>query len=397
MATKKNTQLHLAPPVDEEELIIKKRYRKSQQKKTIVIVSVLIAVIIIGTYLLLSFQKYGNVSTTKTYTNVGSDNNRYQAFADGILRYTSDGVVYMNKSNTVLWNQPYQIQNPMIETTSESFAIADQGGTAIMVFTKDGLKGQIETSLTIEKMALSNQGIVSVILKDSKEPQVVSYDAMGNILVEHDVDINETGYPVGLAMSPNGNLLAVSYLSVQNNVLTDKVIYYNFGSVGQDKTNNAVTTTEYTDKIMPTLYFVDEATSVVVGEDRFVINSGSQIPEEKKVIELGKEIKNTFHNNKYIGFVLRNTDSTFYELRVYNLSGREVMSEQFSGEYNNVKMLGREVIMYEGSRACIYSLNGIQKFRGRLTTDAEEIVPVFGINKYLLINANETQVVRLVK
>lgn len=397
MASRKNTLLHLAPPVDEEELIIKKRYRKRQQKKTIIIAATLCTLIVVGTYLLLSFQKYSNVNTTKTYTNAGSDNNSYLAFADGILRYSSDGVVYLNKSNTVLWNQPYQIQSPMIESTDQSFAIADQGGTTIMVFTKDGLKGEIETSLTIEKIALSEQGIVSAILKDSKNPKVVSYDATGNVLVEHDVDINATGYPIGLAMSLDGSLLGVSYLSVQNNVLNDKVIYYNFGSVGQDKTNNEVSSTDYSDTVMPTIYFTNKDTSVIVGEDRFIINTGSQIQEEKKTVELKKEIKSTFHTNKYIGFVLKNTDSTNYELRVYNLSGREVMSTDFSGEYSNVKMAGREVIMYEGSRACIYGLNGIQKFRGQLTMDAEEIIPMFGINKYLLINASETQIVRLVK
>ena len=397
MASKRNTQLHLAPPVDEEELIIKKRYRRRQQKKTIMIVAVLVTLIISGTYLLLSSQSYSNVSTTKTYTNAGSDNNSYLAFADGILRYSSDGVVYMNKRNTVLWNQPYQIQNPMIEATSESFAIADQGGTTIMVFTKNGLKGEIATSLTIEKIAVSEQGIVSAILKDGKEPKVVSYDATGNILVEHDVDINETGYPIAVAMSPNANLLGVSYLSVQNNVLNDKVIYYNFGTVGQDKTNNVVATVDYTDTIMPTIYFVNKDTSILVGSDRFVINTGAQIPEEKKTIQLKKEIKSTFHTDKYIGFVLKNTESTDYELRIYNMSGREVMSTNFSGEYSNVKMVGKEVIMYEGSRACIYGLNGIQKFRGRLTMDAEDIIPVLGINKYLLINPNETQIVRLVK
>ncbi|MDD3403989.1 MAG: DUF5711 family protein [Hespellia sp.] len=397
MATKKNTQLHLAPPVDEEELIIKKRYRKRQQKKTMIVAAALILFIVTGTYLLLSFQQYTNVSTIKTYTNAGSDNNSYLTFASGIIRYTSDGVVFLNKSNVVLWNQPYQIQSPMIEATEKSFAIADQGGTSILVFTKDGLKGEIKTSQTIEKIALSEQGIVSAILKDSKEPKVISYDATGNILVEHDIDISATGYPIGVSMSPDGNLLGVSYLSIQNNVLTDRIIYYNFGTVGQDKANKAVMTAEYTNTIMPTMYFMNQDTSVIVGDDRFIINSGSQIPEEKKVIELKKEIKSTFHTDRYIGFVLKNTESTNYELRVYNAAGREVMSTDFSGEYSNVKIFGREVVMYEGSRACIYGLNGIQKFRGRLTLDAQDIIPVFGINKYLLINANETQIVRLVK
>ena len=397
MATKRNTQLHLAEPVNVEEIKLKVKLQKRQKIRRMAGVAIVIALIIAGTYLLLAYQEYNNVNTLKTYTNAGSDNNSYQSFGNGIVRYTSDGVVYLDKSNTVLWNQSYQIQNPVIEVNDQSFAIADQGGNTIMVFTEEGLKGEIETSLTIEKFTVSEQGIVSALLRDGDEPQIVSYDATGNVLVEHLVDVSTTGYPIALGMSPDGNLLGVSYLMAQDGVLTSKVIYYNFGSVGQDKTNHQVQTADYADTVMPTLYFMDADTSIAVGDNSFVIYEGTQIPEAKKTVAINKEIKSTFHTNRYIGFVLKNTDTSGYELRIYNASGNQVMSTKFVGEYSNIKMVGRQVIMFEGSRACIFGLNGIQKFRGRLTMDADDIIPVFGLNKYLLINANETQIVRLVK
>lgn len=52
-----------------------------------------------------------------------------------------------------------------MDVNEDVFAIADVGGNTIMIFQKSGLKGEIETTLPIEKISVSNQGIVSAILK----------------------------------------------------------------------------------------------------------------------------------------------------------------------------------------------------------------------------------------
>ena len=51
-----------------------------------------------------------------------------------------------------------------------------------LYFPEEGLKGEIETSLPIENMAISDQGIVTVLLKNETAPKIISYDAMGNVL-----------------------------------------------------------------------------------------------------------------------------------------------------------------------------------------------------------------------
>ena len=79
------------------------------------------------------------------------------------------------------------------------------------------------------------------------------------------------------------------------------------------------------------------------------------------------------------------------------MSGKQVMSEQFSGEYSHVKMEKNQIIMYDGKKCSIYSKWGIHKFEGELENDIMEIIPMFGINKYLTISENEIQEVYLVK
>lgn len=67
---------------------------------------------------------------------------------------------------------------------------------------------------------------------------------------------------------------------------------------------------------------MDEKISVAVGDNRLTIYRGGNVPEETENIEIKKQIKSVFHNEKYIGMVLKNEGKEGYELRLYNTRGR---------------------------------------------------------------------------
>lgn len=397
MVRKKNPYLKIAEPVDLEKLKLAVKQRKIGKVKRGTVIAVLGAMIVGGTFLLVKNYSYTSVNKAGAYTNETEDNNKYTQFADGIVRYSRDGIVFLDRKNEEQWIQPCQMKNPIIDVNEEVFAVADSGGNSILVFTENGLKGEIETTLPIEKVSVSNQGIVSTILKNEGSPMIVSYDAAGNILVEHQVTVNSTGYPLALDMSRDGMTLAVSYLSMKGDIIKSKVAYYNFGEAGKAKTDNEVSMEEYNGTIIPEVYFMDDSTSVAVSDSSFIIYKGKDVPQKKKEVEINQEIKSVFHTDKYIGFVLLNKDKSGYEARLYDKSGRQVMNKAFTGEYNNVKMKGDEIIMFDGSRCCIITRNGIQRFSGDLKTDALEVIPSWGINRYLVMNANELRVIYLAK
>ena len=213
MAQRKIPYLKVVEPPENPKQL-KKAERKVRWKKWEGAVSILILAVlaICGTYLLLDNKTYGTAREAASYTKEISDTSNYVQFAKGIIRYNRNGVVYLNKKNEEVWIQPTQIKTPMIEVKENAFAVADRGGNSIMVFTKDGLKGEIETTLPIEKIAISDQGIVSAILKNENSPQIISYDAAGNILVEQQITLGTTGYQVALDMTDDGLMLAVCYL-----------------------------------------------------------------------------------------------------------------------------------------------------------------------------------------
>ena len=225
---------------------------------------------------------------------------------------------------------------------------------------------------------------------------MVCYDSAGNVLVEHRASLTGTGYPIGMAISPGGTMLQVSYLCVEDGVQATRIIYFDFGKNANAENNYQVTEDVYKNIVIPTAFFVDDKTSVLVGDSGFMIYKGKE-PELSKTVELDKEIKSFYYDERYLGFILKNSGEEGYELRLYSLAGEQKLTETFTGEFSNVKIARENVIMYEGKKCMIFSTWGVKKFEGELDKEIMEILPLSGINKYLVMNADGMEEVRLVK
>ena len=127
------------------------------------------------------------------------------------------------------------------------------------------------------------------------------------------------------------------------------------------------------------------------------IRDRKETPELQQTISLNKKVKSVFYNQRYIGLILKNEGKAGYELRLYNVQGQEVLSADFTGDYSNVKLDGNQVIMYDGKKCSVFTRSGIHKFEGELGKDILEMVSTFGVNKYIVMNADGMEVVRFVK
>ena len=398
MTQEKNPHLKIVdPPEDSEEL--KKRTGRIRREKIrrALVMAVMIVLAVCGTYLLLKNQSYGQARLASEYDSDTADYNGYARFEDGIVRYSRDGVVFLNRKNEVQWIQSVQLKTPVIEVRDEAFAVADSGGNGIYVFTEEGLKGEIQTTLPIEKISVSNQGIVSVILRNENSPKIITYDATGNILVEQQATMNSLGYPTALELSGDGNVLAVSYLYTEGTSVKTRVIYYNFGEDGQEEPDNKVTSDVYLDTVMADIFYMDSSRSVAVGDGSFAIYKGSTVPEKAAEVKIGQEIQSVFHSEKYIGFVLLNQAKSGYEVRLYNRNGKQVLNREIDSKYSSVRIDGDEILMYDGSRCCIVTTTGIIKYQGDLGVDILEFFRAAGLNRYYMMSADELRVIYLTK
>lgn len=373
-----------------------KRLRHEQRRNLIIGVFVLLLAVI-GIYLLINLQTYTTARVSDVYPISGAGNNSYLQFEDGVLKYSRDGISYLNKKGEEEWNQSYQIKTPDVVLGHSSAVVYDRSGNDIMVLQKDGVKGEFETNMPIERISVSGQGIVGAILKNGESAMVMCYDAKGNIIVEHKTSLSGTGYPMDVAMSDDGKTMQVLYLYTQEGKITSKVIYYNFGEAGEEETDHQVLEKQYENTIMASGFYMDDMTSVAIGDNQMSIFQGNDKPKETASVKIDKEIKSVFHSDQYIGFVLKNKNSSGYELRLYNTNGKQVMSEKFDGTYDHVKYADDQIIMYDGKKCSIYKKNGIHKFEGSMDNKILEILPVPGVNKYIVISTDGMEKVRLVK
>lgn len=373
------------------------RQHKTKFARRTVVIAVVAAVIGAAVFVYLSLQTYTGVRIAETYKVGNASDNSYREFAGGVLKYSRDGIAYLDSSGQEQWNQPYQIKNPSLDVNSQSAAVADKGGNNILVFQKEGLKGEIRTTLPIEKVAVSEQGIVAAVLKNESTPRIICYDTAGNVLVEHKSSMTGGGYPVDIAISPNGEVMQVVYLSVSSGEMTSRVCYYNFGDAGAEKIDHQMTEKEYKGSVMGSGFFIDETVSAAVGDNCLTIFKGVEEPKEAATVKIKGEIQSVFHSDKYIGILLKTEGSSRHELCLYNASGKRVLSRGFSGTYKSAKISGGQIILYDGKKCSIYTRFGIHRFEGEMNNNILEIFPAFGINKYIVMDANGMEDVRLIK
>lgn len=374
------------------------RQHKKNRRIRITAISTITLVAAITIFLIIHLQTYTSARVITKYENGSDGNVNYIQFADGILKYSKDGIALVNRKGKETWNQPYQIKNPIVDTYyNEAAVVADKGGNTMMVLDREGLKGEIQTTLPVEKAVVSAQGIVCAVLKNDTSPKIICYDAAGNLLVELATSLTGTGYPMDVGISEDGKLLLVSYLCVQDGKLVTKVKYYNFEGEKDRIQDYEVTGDDYENVVAPSAFFMNLKTSVVVGDDRMFFYSGEGKPKLEETVLLNKKIKSVFHSSRYVGLILKNERKAGYELCLFNASGKKVMSEEFTGDFSNVKISGNQVLMYDGKKCSVYTRTGIHKYDGELDSNILEIFPVVGVNKYIVISTNGMDVIRFVK
>lgn len=373
-----------------------RRHKRRIWKWSIICICCVIA-ITLGLYFYFKYQTYDRAYVTKSYKSKNVDNSNYVEFVDNILKYSKDGALLLDKKGEELWNQPYQMQNPIVETCKDTVLVGDEGGTSMFVLQKNGTKGEIHTARPIEKMTVSEQGIVAAVLKDEDTPRIVCYDAQGSVLVEQKASLVRTGYPIDLALSNDGKTLLVSYLYIKGSSVTTRIVYYNFGKAGEGKKDHQLVQTDYENTIMPSVLFINNHTSLIVGDDKLLFYEGKEEPKLSKTIPVEKEIKGIAYEDNCLALILKNSGKTDSELRLYDMNGKQTMSVNLGGEYNNIKLTKNQIILFDGNRCSIFNKAGIHKYEGKLETNIMEIIPFTGINKYLVISANELQEVQLAK
>jgi hypothetical protein len=311
------------------------------------------------------------------------------AIGDNLITYSCDGASCMNSSGDAIWNQTFEMQNPMEAHCGNVVAFADYDGRDVYVMDTDKILGQLSTNMPIRKLDVTSNGVIMTIQEDSKVTWIYLYDTTGKTLAYFSTRMSNTGYPTAVSVSPKAKLVGIGYTYPESGELKTRVAFYNFGDVGENEIDHLVSVYNYSDTFVPFIKFMNDSTAFAVADNRFMIYSGSEVPEIKKELLLDRQVLSVYNNESYIGLIFYNDDTEHpFRLEVYNTSG-DMVTEiplAFTG-VTDVKVVFDEgsIIACSESMCYVYNMSGRIKYEGSFDNGVRIISPRNGNYKYMIV------------
>lgn len=375
----------------------KSREDKSRNLKIKVIIIIgIVCALLLAIYLFCVYRTYNNYKVRKTIKIETGTNSQYQAFGEFVVKYSNDGISYINGTETI-WNEAYEMKSPIVDVCGDYLAIADKNSNTIYIFNKKGKVGEVNTSYPIIKIEVAQQGVVAALLEEASANYIELYDKEGNLIVSHKSLLSENGFPLSFSISNDGEKMMTSYLSIKEGSTENQVIFYNFSNVGKDEVDRVVGTfNQYGETIVPAVYFVSNEDAIAIGDNVLTIYKMKEKPTNRKEIKFDKEIQKVFYNEKYVGLIFENSKGdTPYKMEVYSLSGEKIMSKEIEMNLDHVKFAGKNVLMYDDVTCELISLKGVVKFKHVFTKQLDAIVPMESTNTFLLMTKNKIEEISL--
>ena len=387
--------VNIFPSMDED---MKDYHKKIWRHRVSVIlkyavVAVAVLLVIFGIRYYMNNRTFTGYSIASTTERSDTLTTKYAPFGDKILKYSRDGVSYTDDTNSLLFSITYTMQDPILALSQKAGAVADKNGSQIYIFDQEKQLGQITTLLPIKHIAISNQGVVAVLMEESKSSKLEIYSADGTIIGDGIFDLEDAGYPMNLSISSDGTKIAIAFAQISGSKFNSSVAVYNFDNVGENYVDHLVFAKNYTDYMIPELHYFDASTLVAVGDGILGFYQGSQIPEIVNEVTIENEIKSVFYGENMVGLVFETVEGKM--LTLYDAKGNLVTQIPFTMDYDNIRIADNRVLIYNDTEMGLYSFSGKECFRQTFETSMVDIFTTKSRSKYLFIYTNETQLVKL--
>ena len=368
----------------------KRKLKMNRMQWTIVAGVLILAVVLV--YALVKNNKVAYSYEVVTSMSRGDDTSVYYCMMrKGMVKYSKDGVAMTNKSGSVLWNQTYEMASPTMTSAGDYVAVGDIGANTIYIFNEYGQLGRVSTDVPIQEIQISEQGVVAAVLSDTSSNYINLYDKQGNSLGSIKASLENTGYPLAIALSPDASKLAVSYLIVKSGSMQSRIVSYDFSDVEGDH----LLDTQELEGLYPKAAFLDSREVVLFGEKGFVLyQADSKKIETQENFE--SEINSVFCTNQKLGFIFKNEDDNGkYRMEIYNKAGKKSSTYSFDLDDSGMTADDDEVILYNDEEMLIYQMGGRVRFRGTFNTAVTGVMPSWEDGLYWLIDDQSLREIRI--
>lgn len=373
------------PEVDEEYEEKLRKHRSGKLKKCIFLIGIVLLICIV--FILIKSNKvYENYEIEKNIMKGDTTKCKFYQYNGYFVRYSNDGLAYINGNDTV-WNQAFEMKNPVIDICKEYIAIAEQKTNLIYILDEKGSVGKVKTTYPIINLEVAAQGVVAAVTENEDKNYIELLDKSGKLLAKGQTVLSGDGCPVDFSISEDGTKLVVSYLYVNSGVTQTRVVFYNYSEVGKNEVDRIVGGfNQYKTTIVPKVEFITNDIAVAFGDDMFTIYSVKQKPmiilEEKHSTKL----ESIMYNEEYIGFVYeREKLNSPYQIKIYSTEGKLIYDGMLDFEYKTIKLDGSNIIAYNNDTMLVQTVKGDVKYKQTIDMEINEVIGIEGGYEYILI------------
>ena len=395
MATKQKHNLRTVQ-IDREDLDKKLRAHRKRVILLVLVILLLLAAAAVITYIYYEKKVYNSYDVISSVERSDTNASDFTEFQGNLLKCTNDGAVYTDLAGNLIWNQTYEMDRPTVETCGKYIAIYEPNGTQLYILDTVNLQGSIHTTMPIQKVSIAAQGTTAILMENEGTSYLQIYAKTGEQLASGELHVQNSGYPLDLALSENGEKLAVSMLDINDGSVKTVIAFYNFGAVGQNSIDKIVGSYSYADLVIPKIQYLSEDTMVAFGDERVILFTGAQKPAEEASIELKEEVKSVFYDETHFGLIYDAAGGKNHRLVYYDLSGKQIMDITFDTDYTDVDILANGELCILGENSCeIFNSRGIRKFQYDFQEHIYQILSGRMQTDYTFILEGETQKVKL--
>ena len=300
----------------------------------------------------------------------GSQFVQYIPFGENMIRYTKDGATYLDASGNNVWTVSYEMRTPISNVNGDYAVIADQQGNEIYICSTSGCTGVAKTQLPITKAAVSSIGVTAAVVEDGTASYVFYFRRDGEELgINIKMLLSGDGYPLDLALSPDGTQIVMSVVHLEGGVLKNKVVFYDFSEIGKNVNNRYVGgfEEEFNGKMAARVRYLNQDTVCAFSDSGLTFSSVKNVIPDPDVItvEVEEDIESICSSERYAAMILDNPTGDPYRMDIYTTDGKLKKSIPFDYPYSGALIDGDQVILYNEESCMVYNIDGYKKFEGR--------------------------------
>ncbi len=347
---------------------VRQERERARRRKTVIGLCAGAAVILaVCVYLWLRFSRYSTYDVDAELKTGGLANAAVEPFDGGCVVISADALTYV-RDDKVVWTGSVKLTDPVFASEGNFFAVCSKGGYQACICDRSGILSNVKVSRHIRKMDISENGVLCVFTEADDAAYISFFDRFGTkTQAEVKTLISATGYPMDIAVSPDGSKLIAVYYSTENGIGESRLVCYDFENGKSTDNYIAASFDDYdeSDTLLVDADFFTDGEAYVVGDHSVTFLKSDKKEIRRTVVEIGDRVLSVFRAGSRLGVIREENGANVCML--YDRTGKEGRLFEAPESFDRILADNQLVWFFDRQNVQINNVTGELRYQGQLS------------------------------